>query len=45
MILGLVGRLLEVMAIARETRSCCSTEGENGNVFALKVVAFIQVFY
>ena len=41
MILGLVGRLLEIMAIARETRSCCSTEGENGNVFALKVVAFI----
>ena len=43
MILGLVGRLLGVMAIARETRSRCSTEGENGNVFASKDVSFIPL--
>lgn len=33
--------LMEVMAIARETRSHCSPEGENGHVFASKDVAFI----
>lgn len=33
--------LMEVMAIAGETRSHCSTEGENGHVFASKDAAFI----
>ena len=36
--------LMEVTTIARETRSPCSTEGENGNVFALKDVVLIPPY-
>lgn len=42
--------LMEVTTVARETRSPCSTEGENGNVLALKdamlipLKCFIKIF-
>lgn len=35
--------LMEVTTVARETRSPCSMEGENGNVFAWKDVVLIPL--